>query len=199
MTLIVLRNTIFKMINIWQHHVWTDMRKRLASVHSILGRGSLIPLPTIDVGETSQIKQQAFRVSMSFMVLRTTIFKMKDSWRLHAKKDMHKRLASVHSKVGRGSLIPHHRFTWLESATSRRANDFSKKVLLCPNYDGCDNDVYKKNGKLFLYYDLLSTYVKSGEQRMDNNDYTEQNPLILIFSHFIHTLLNINSYLHHHE
>jgi len=106
MTLIVLRNTIFKMINIWQHHVWTDMHKRLASVHSILGRGSLIPLPTIDVGETSQIKQQAFRVSMTFMVLRTTIFKMKDSWRLHAKKDMHKRLASVHSKVGRGSLIP---------------------------------------------------------------------------------------------
>ena len=88
------------MINIWQHHVWTDMHKRLASVHSILGRGSLIPLPTIDVGETSQIKQQAFRV------LRTTIFKMKDSWRLHTKKDMHKRLASVHSKVGRGSLIP---------------------------------------------------------------------------------------------
>ena len=62
--------------------------------------GSLIPLPNIDVGETSQIKQQAF------MVLRTTIFKMKDSWRLHAKKDMHKRLASVHSKVGRGNLIP---------------------------------------------------------------------------------------------
>ena len=83
-----------------------DMHKRLASVHSILGRGSLIPLPTIDVGETSQIKQQAFRVSMTFMVLRTTIFKMKDSWRLHTKKDMHKRLASVHSKVGRGSLIP---------------------------------------------------------------------------------------------
>ena len=106
MTLIDLRNTIFKMINIWQHHVRTDMRTRLAAVHSILGRGSLIPLPTIDVGETSQIKQQAFRVSMTFMVLRTTIFKMKDSWRLHTKKDMHKRLASVHSKVGRGSLIP---------------------------------------------------------------------------------------------
>ena len=82
------------------------MHKRLASVHSILGRGSLIPLPTIDVGETSQIKQQAFRVSMTFMVLRTTIFKMKDSWRLHTKKDMHKRLASVHSILGRGSLIP---------------------------------------------------------------------------------------------
>ena len=43
MTLIVLRNTIFKMINIWQHHVWIDMQKRLASVHSIIGRGSLIP------------------------------------------------------------------------------------------------------------------------------------------------------------
>jgi len=110
MTLIVLRNTIFKMINIWQHHVWIDMQKRLASVHSILWRGSLIPLPTIDVGETSQIKQQAFRVTMTLMVLRTTIFKMKDIWQLHAKKDMHKRLASVHSKVGRGSLIPHHRF-----------------------------------------------------------------------------------------
>jgi hypothetical protein len=40
------------------------------------------------------------------MVLQTTIFKMKDIWQLHAKKDMHKRLASVHSKVGRGSLIP---------------------------------------------------------------------------------------------
>ena len=106
MTLIVFRNTIFKMINIWQHHVWTDMQKRLASVHSILGRGSLIPLPTIDVGETSQIKQQAFRVTMTFMVLRITIFKMTKIWRLHAKKDMYKRLASVHSKVRRGSLIP---------------------------------------------------------------------------------------------
>lgn len=94
------------MINIWQHHARTDMQKRLASVHSIIGRGSLIPLPTIDVGEASQIKQQAFRVTMTLMVLRTTIFKMKDIWRLHAKKDMHKRLASVHSKVGRGSLIP---------------------------------------------------------------------------------------------
>ena len=64
MTLIVLRNTIFKMINIWQHHVWIDMQKRLASVHSIIGRGSLIPLPTIDVGETSLIKQQAKTVIM---------------------------------------------------------------------------------------------------------------------------------------
>ena len=82
------------------------MQKRLASVHSILGRGSLIPLPNIDVGETSQIKQQAFRVTMTFMVLRITIFKMKEIWRLHAKKDMYKRLASVHSKVRRGSLIP---------------------------------------------------------------------------------------------
>jgi hypothetical protein len=62
------------MINIWQHHVWIDMQKRLASVHSIIGRGSLIPLPTIDVGETSQIKQQAFRVIMTLMVLRNTVF-----------------------------------------------------------------------------------------------------------------------------
>lgn len=94
------------MKEIWQHHARTDMQKRLASVHSKVRRGSLIPLPTIDVGETSQIKQQAFRVTMTFMVLRITIFKMKEIWRLHAKKDMHKRLASVHSKVGRGSLIP---------------------------------------------------------------------------------------------
>ena len=43
MTLIVLRNTVFKMINIWQHHARTDMQKRLASVHSIIVRGSLIP------------------------------------------------------------------------------------------------------------------------------------------------------------
>ena len=75
MTLIVLRNTVFKMIIIWQHQAWTDIQKRLASVHSIIGRGSLIPLLTIDVGETSQIKQQAFRVTMTFMVLRTTILK----------------------------------------------------------------------------------------------------------------------------
>ena len=64
MTLIVLRIMIFKMKEIWQHHAKTDMHKRLASVHSIIGRGSLIPLPTIDVGETSQIKQQAFRATM---------------------------------------------------------------------------------------------------------------------------------------
>ena len=82
------------------------MHKRLAYVHSILGRGSLIPLPTIDVGETSQIKQQAFRVTITLMVLRATIFRMKDIWRLHTKKNMYKRLASVLSKVGRGSLIP---------------------------------------------------------------------------------------------
>jgi len=44
------------------------------------------------------------------MVLRITIFKMKEIWRLHAKKDMQKRLASVHSKVRRGSLIPHLHF-----------------------------------------------------------------------------------------
>ena len=106
MTLMVLQNTVFKMTGIWQHQDKTGMQKRLASVHSIIGRGSLIPLPTIDVGETSQIKQQAFRVTMTFMVLRITIFKMTKIWRLHAKKDMYKRLASVHSKVGRGSLIP---------------------------------------------------------------------------------------------
>lgn len=96
------------------------MQKRLASVHSIIGRGSLIPLPTIDVGETSQIKQQAFRVTMTFMVLRTTIFKMKDIWRLHTKKDMYKRLASVHSKVGRGSLIPYLHSVRSECATLKQ-------------------------------------------------------------------------------
>ena len=68
--------------------------------------GSLVPLSTIDVRETSQIKQQAFRVTMTLMVLRAIIFRMKDIRRLHTKKDMYKRLASVHSKVGRGSLIP---------------------------------------------------------------------------------------------
>ena len=86
------------------------MQKRLASVHSIIGRGSLIPLPTIDVGEASQIKQQAFRVTMTLVVLRITIFKMTKIWRLHAKTDMQKRFASVHSKVRRGSLIPHLHF-----------------------------------------------------------------------------------------
>ena len=116
MTLIVLQKTIFKMKEIWQHHVRTDMQKRLASVHSILWRGSLIPLPTIDVGETSQIKQQAFRVTMALMVLRITIFKMTEIWRLHTKKYMYKRLASVHSKVGRGSLIPQHHFDIGEAA-----------------------------------------------------------------------------------
>jgi len=68
--------------------------------------GSLIPLSTIDVGEASQIKQLAFRVTITLIVLRATIFRMKYIWRLHTKKDMYKRLASVHSKVGRGSLIP---------------------------------------------------------------------------------------------
>ena len=55
------------------------MQKRLASVHSIIVRGictaystgfvgcALIPLPTIDVGEASQIKQQAFRVTMTLI------------------------------------------------------------------------------------------------------------------------------------
>jgi hypothetical protein len=103
--------------------------------------GSLIPLPTIDVGETSQIKQQAFRVSMTFMVLRTTIFKMKDSWRLHAKKDMHKRLASVHSKVGRGSLIPQ---PSIDVRGADQINKQAKTVIMtlknfpkgCHQYDG---------------------------------------------------------------
>ena len=139
MTLIVLRNTIFKMINIWQHHVWIDMQKRLASVHSIIGRGSLIPLPTIDVGETSQIKQQAFRVTMTFMVLRITIFKMKDIWRLHTKKDMYKRLASVHSKVGRGSLIPHLHSVRSECATLKQTySEFSMAnsiVISCTQFE----------------------------------------------------------------
>ena len=62
MTLIVLRNTVFKMINIWQHHARTDMQKRLASVHSIIGRGSLIPQPSIDVRGADQINKQAIRV-----------------------------------------------------------------------------------------------------------------------------------------
>ena len=110
MTFMVLRTTIFKMKDSWRLHTKKDMHKRLASVHSKVGRGSLIPLPTIDVGETSQIKQQAFRVTMTLMVLRITIFKMTKIWRLNTKTDMQKRLASVHSKVRRGSLIPHHRF-----------------------------------------------------------------------------------------
>ena len=72
--------------------------------------GSLIPQPSIDVRGADQINKQAFRVTMTLMVLRITIFKMKEIWRLHAKKDMQKRLASVHSKVRRGSLIPHLHF-----------------------------------------------------------------------------------------
>ena len=56
MTLIVLQKTIFKMKEIWQHHARTDMQKRLASVHSIIGRDSLIPLPTIVIWEIDQIK-----------------------------------------------------------------------------------------------------------------------------------------------
>lgn len=58
MTMMVLRNTVFKMINIWQHHAWTDMQKRLASVHSKVRRGSLIPQPSIDVRGTDQINKQ---------------------------------------------------------------------------------------------------------------------------------------------
>ena len=62
MTLIVLRIMIFKMKEIWQHHAKTDMHKRLASVHSIIGRGSLIPQPSIDVRGADQINKQAIRV-----------------------------------------------------------------------------------------------------------------------------------------
>ena len=91
----------------FQHKLGSSLREGLPdSCRFYTVSGSLIPLPTIDVGETSQIKQQAFRVTMTFMVLRITIFKMTKIWRLHAKKDMYKRLASVHSKVRRGSLIP---------------------------------------------------------------------------------------------
>jgi len=36
--------------------------------------GSLIPLPTIDVGEASQIKQQAIRVIMTLMALQNATF-----------------------------------------------------------------------------------------------------------------------------
>ena len=62
MTLIVLRNTVFKMINIWQHHARTDMQKRLTSVHSKVRRGSLIPQPSIDVRGADQINKQAIRI-----------------------------------------------------------------------------------------------------------------------------------------
>ncbi|MBQ6063071.1 MAG: hypothetical protein IJK87_05485 [Prevotella sp.] len=40
-------------------------------------------------------------------------------WQHLAKTDMQKRLASVHSTVGRGSLIPQHRFARLEFATPK--------------------------------------------------------------------------------
>ena len=71
---------------------------------------------------------------MTFMVLRTTIFKMKDIWRLHTKKDMYKRLASVHLKVGRGSLIPHLHSVRSEFATLKQTYcEFSmaKSIDLC--------------------------------------------------------------------
>ena len=61
--------------------------------------GSLIPQASIDVGETGQIKQQAFIVTITMIVLRITKFKMGVIWKLHVKTDMQKRLASVHSKV----------------------------------------------------------------------------------------------------
>ena len=44
------------------------------------------------------------------IVLRITIFQMIEIWRIHAKTDIQKRLASVHSKVRRGSLIPYLHF-----------------------------------------------------------------------------------------
>jgi len=68
--------------------------------------GSLIPHPSIDAGETDQIKLQAIRVTITLMVPRKTIFKMIRIWQHFAKTDMQKGLASVHSKAGRGSLIP---------------------------------------------------------------------------------------------
>lgn len=43
MTLMVLRNTVFPIIEIWQHYAKTEKQKRLASVHSIIGRGSQKP------------------------------------------------------------------------------------------------------------------------------------------------------------
>lgn len=61
------------MINIWQHHVWTDMHKRLAYVHSILGRGSLIPLPPFEVRETDQIKLQVMGFVVTLKTLRATV------------------------------------------------------------------------------------------------------------------------------
>jgi len=81
--------------------------------------GSLIPQPSIDAWETDQIKQQAIRVIMTLKVLRNTVFKMIEIWQHHAETDIQKRLASVHSTVGRGSLIPHHRFARLEFATPK--------------------------------------------------------------------------------
>jgi hypothetical protein len=64
------------MINIWHHHARTDMQKRLAYVHSKARRGSLIPQASIDIGETGHIKQQAFMVTITMIVLRITKFKM---------------------------------------------------------------------------------------------------------------------------
>ena len=61
--------------------------------------GSLIPLPTIDVGETSQIKQQAIRVIMTLMVLQNATFSIIEIWQHCAKTEMQKKLASVHSIV----------------------------------------------------------------------------------------------------
>ena len=69
-------------------------------------RGSLIPQPSINAGVTVQIGQRAVRITKTLRDLRITIFQMTEIWRLHAKTDIQKRLASVHSKVRRGSLIP---------------------------------------------------------------------------------------------
>ena len=59
MTLMVLRDTVFKITENWQVHAKTDMQKRLASVHSKVGRGSLIPQPSINVRGAVQINKQA--------------------------------------------------------------------------------------------------------------------------------------------
>ena len=44
---------------------------------------------------------------MTIIVLRITKFKMRVIWQLYVKTDIQKRLTSVHSKVGSGSLIPY--------------------------------------------------------------------------------------------
>jgi hypothetical protein len=44
------------MIIIWQHHARTEIQKRLASVHSIIGRGSLIPLSSLNISGMCHFK-----------------------------------------------------------------------------------------------------------------------------------------------